>query len=276
MSQRTRSQLQTSADTLFAPESPKVSKSSHKAFVQDLMDSSPNVLDDAIPWLKPVAGMGNTPPDPVVAGARWLVGTTPTGAWAGHGNELATGTSGGAWTFVAVSDRSVFPHATVANTYFVREGSATTTRYLSSTQTKGVGGDASVFGNTLDAITATRMAVEKQKTYKLHASLLVQSNATTAGIHVSLGADAALDFVNWRLDTLTAAGAPAVQFANALNGGAPTDGVPAANVSYLVRIEALLKTLSTATEVYIQICSGASDKLARVMTGSTLQLTQVP
>ena len=41
----------------------------------------------------------NTPPSTPSAGQCWIVGTSPTGAWAGHANALA-GWTGGGWRFV--------------------------------------------------------------------------------------------------------------------------------------------------------------------------------
>lgn len=47
-----------------------------------------------------VAGFAvNAPPATVAAGDTWVVGTAPTGAWAGRANQLAGWTEGG-WRFV--------------------------------------------------------------------------------------------------------------------------------------------------------------------------------
>ncbi len=45
-----------------------------------------------------VSGTANTPPAGAAPGACWLVGTAPTGAWAGHAGELAC-LQGGNWLF---------------------------------------------------------------------------------------------------------------------------------------------------------------------------------
>ena len=51
-----------------------------------------------------VAAVGvNAPPDAPAPGACWIVGTTPTGAWAGHAAALAGWTDGG-WRFVAATE----------------------------------------------------------------------------------------------------------------------------------------------------------------------------
>lgn len=42
----------------------------------------------------------NTPPSTPSIGQCWVVGASPTGAWAGHANALAGWTSGG-WRFIA-------------------------------------------------------------------------------------------------------------------------------------------------------------------------------
>jgi hypothetical protein len=43
---------------------------------------------------------GNTPPSSPAAGQCFIVGTTPTGVWAGHGAAIA-GYAAGGWRFVA-------------------------------------------------------------------------------------------------------------------------------------------------------------------------------
>lgn len=46
------------------------------------------------------AAGGNSPPPEPVAGQCWIIGDTPTGAWAGEARALALWTPGG-WRFVA-------------------------------------------------------------------------------------------------------------------------------------------------------------------------------
>ncbi len=273
MAQRTRTQLGTLLTNLFSPGAPKVSKSGLQGLMAELVDSSSNVLDDAIPWRKAVNGLANTPPALFGEGDRWLVGAAPTGAWAGSAGKLATGHGDGSWTYTDVPDRAVLPSSTEANAYYVREGAATTLRRLSQMRTLATTADASVFGDALDTITATRMPLEKQTSYLLRGTLLLQSSHASAGVHVTLGADAALDTVTWRLDTLNADGTPAVQFGNALGAGTPTAGVPAANTTYVVQLNAMVKTMGTATELYLRLASSDGSRMARLMTGSTLQLT---
>ncbi|OYY70026.1 DUF2793 domain-containing protein [Sphingomonas sp. 28-63-12] len=45
----------------------------------------------------------NTPPEAPTAGASWIVGSAPTGAWVGAASHLASWTAGG-WRFVAPFD----------------------------------------------------------------------------------------------------------------------------------------------------------------------------
>lgn len=48
-------------------------------------------------------GMADTPPADPAPGACWIVGTAPTGAWAGHAGAVAGWTAGG-WRFVAARE----------------------------------------------------------------------------------------------------------------------------------------------------------------------------
>lgn len=51
-----------------------------------------------------VTGVGiDTPPATPAAGACWIVGAVPSGAWAGHAGAIA-GWTGGGWRFVAARE----------------------------------------------------------------------------------------------------------------------------------------------------------------------------
>ncbi|WP_454914974.1 DUF2793 domain-containing protein [Xanthobacter sediminis] len=68
------------------------------------------------------AAMGNAPPGAPITGDTYLVGTAPTGAWAGHAGQLATWT-GTDWSFrVAGQGWRVYSRATGAE--YVRSASA--------------------------------------------------------------------------------------------------------------------------------------------------------
>jgi hypothetical protein len=57
-------------------------------------------LVQGIDWQQSVLSLGdNTPPVTPSIGDRYVVGTSPTGAWVGHENEIAQW-SGTAWVFV--------------------------------------------------------------------------------------------------------------------------------------------------------------------------------
>ncbi|MEG3176613.1 DUF2793 domain-containing protein [Sphingomonas sp. RB3P16] len=63
------------------------------------------LLDMAVqPVVEAVAR--NTPPSDPVAGACWIVGAAPTGAWTGHAQALA-GWSDGGWRFVGAREGMV-------------------------------------------------------------------------------------------------------------------------------------------------------------------------
>lgn len=60
------------------------------------------LLDIAVDAIVVTVGL-DTPPGAPAAGDCWIVGTAPTGAWAGHAGALAGWTAGG-WRFVAPRD----------------------------------------------------------------------------------------------------------------------------------------------------------------------------
>lgn len=59
-----------------------------------------NILDILIQAVMVDIGV-NTPPSSPTAGACYIVGTSPTGAWVGYANYIAQAQAGGGWVFVA-------------------------------------------------------------------------------------------------------------------------------------------------------------------------------
>ncbi len=51
-------------------------------------------------WLPPVINILNTPPEAPNSGDRYIVGTSPTDAWVGHGNAIAVW-GGASWSYTA-------------------------------------------------------------------------------------------------------------------------------------------------------------------------------
>lgn len=272
MTQKTRAQLKTAKNLLLDPAQPKLSKVNHAAFLEDVFDSVPTVLDDAPLWMRPVIGFQNSPPGLFGIGDRYLVGASPSSAWSGQALKLAV-FDGSTWVFTTVTDRSVFPSSASPNSYFVKEGAAIVARQWSKSTVSRLPGDITSFSNVLDSITASRMPLRATYSYKLSASLLLRSTGTGTGIWVSLNADDAVDIVSWKLTTINAAGAEVVQRSNAFLGGSATDGVPAANTTYLVTLEAVLHNPSVDTQVYLMMASGTDGQGVRMMTGTFLELT---
>lgn len=59
------------------------------------------ILDDGVPTYVAKGAGGNTPPTTPAASDLYLVGTAPTGAWAGYAGYLAVATDAGGWRFTA-------------------------------------------------------------------------------------------------------------------------------------------------------------------------------
>lgn len=74
-----------------------------------------NVID-ALLQVRVVSVGTNTPPGSPASGARYIVGTAPTGAWAGQANKMARWLDG-MWTFfdaaivVNLADNKLWIHA---------------------------------------------------------------------------------------------------------------------------------------------------------------------
>lgn len=78
------------------------------------LNESINVVD-ALLQVRVVSVGTNTPPGSPAVGARYIVGTAPTGAWAGQANKLARWLDG-VWTFfdaaivVNLADNKLYIH----------------------------------------------------------------------------------------------------------------------------------------------------------------------
>jgi hypothetical protein len=59
-----------------------------------------NILDVLIQAVVQEVGL-NTPPGSPTVGQCWVVGSSPTGAWAGKASQIAQAADGGGWFFVA-------------------------------------------------------------------------------------------------------------------------------------------------------------------------------
>lgn len=59
------------------------------------------ILDDGVPTYVAKGAGTNAPPSSPAASDLYLVGSAPTGAWAGYGGYLAVATDAGAWRFTA-------------------------------------------------------------------------------------------------------------------------------------------------------------------------------
>lgn len=67
-----------------------------KAYVDQLVSSGIEHVDS-------VADIANTPPGSPVTGDRYIIGTSPTGDWVGHANEIAE-YNGSGWTYTSTSE----------------------------------------------------------------------------------------------------------------------------------------------------------------------------
>ncbi|MGZ9116436.1 MAG: DUF2793 domain-containing protein, partial [Methylocystis sp.] len=67
--------------------------------VSAALEALQNQLARDSSWQPPVLDILDAPPSSPESGARYLVGSSPVGAWAGHANDIATWTSG-CWSFV--------------------------------------------------------------------------------------------------------------------------------------------------------------------------------
>lgn len=81
-----------------------------------------NLLDVLLQAVAQDVGL-NTPPGSPTVGQCWVVGSSPTGAWAGKSGQIAQAVEGGSWYFVAPFKRLRLWNE-AADEYFVYDGSA--------------------------------------------------------------------------------------------------------------------------------------------------------
>lgn len=81
-----------------------------------------NLLDVLLQAVAQDVGL-NTPPGSPTVGQCWVVGSSPTGAWAGKANQIAQAVDGGGWYFVVPFKRLRLWNET-ADEYYVYDGAA--------------------------------------------------------------------------------------------------------------------------------------------------------
>ena len=81
-----------------------------------------NLLDVLLQAVAQDVGL-NTPPGSPTVGHCWVVGSSPTGAWAGKAGQIAQAVEGGSWYFVVPFKRLRLWNE-AADEYFVYDGSA--------------------------------------------------------------------------------------------------------------------------------------------------------
>lgn len=81
-----------------------------------------NLLDVLLQAVAQDVGL-NTPPGSPTVGHCWVVGSSPTGAWAGKAGQIAQAVEGGSWYFVLPFKRLRLWNE-AADEYFVYDGSA--------------------------------------------------------------------------------------------------------------------------------------------------------
>lgn len=140
-------------DALIGANSP--SASNVFATMNDITGGSTTMLE-------PVISRTNTPPGGPVTGDRYLINTAPTGAWAGHANEVAEW-NGASWDFtVPVLDNTVFVTDTL-----------TTLRYNGSSWVSYIGTAALLNGNSINATmiigtnTVRHFVIKTSNTYRV-------------------------------------------------------------------------------------------------------------
>ena len=73
-----------------------------KTYSSEVIDNKINGFE----WQAPVLNILNTPPDNPTKGDRYLIGTSPTGAWSGKSNYIAYW-DGSSWIFIAPKEGMV-------------------------------------------------------------------------------------------------------------------------------------------------------------------------
>lgn len=173
------------------------------------------ILDDGVPTYVAKGAGGNTPPTTPAASDLYLVGTAPTGAWAGYAGYLAVATDAGGWRFTAPTQGMRVYDTTSDATWERRSAGWVNATPVSSGQIGAAGGVASLDG-TGKVPAAQLPAIAITETFPVASQAAMLALTAQPG-DVAIRSDISKTFI------LSAS--PATTLSNWLEVLAPTGGV---------------------------------------------------
>lgn len=267
----TRDEVTTSVTNLFDPAQPKVSKATLKDAILKLVNSYLNKRSDS--WPLPVKKQENTPVPSPALNDRYLVGSAPTGAWAGHDNTIAQW-DGTAWVFSSYGNGAyVLSSDSPGVAYLKSSGVFRVVRVpfaqFSKTTTQQV-----ITSATPVAISSLRADLAAGKTYRIDVSLLVKSDSAAQGVKLALGGGSS-DALGWTALIPTGAFTDEVHHGNAFGTAAATASVPVADQPFLIRINAVVVN-TTSSFTLTPLLSGTDGvAVVTLLPGSSMEATDI-
>lgn len=269
MATNTRAELTTEFSTLLNGAQPKVSKAALLASVQKLLDSYLNQRSDT--WLPPVKRQQNPPPASPASGDRYVVGPGPSGAWAGHDEEIAEW-DGTAWVFSTVGNGAMVFALDLPAVCYMKSQGAFSARPVPRAFLQGMAGTSSTSNVALQQVASLSGPLQTGRRYRVEVCMLVQSETLTQGIKVGLSGPVAADLA-WTVRIPDAVNGSKEEHGNDYNVAVTTTAVPAVDKTFRVHIAAEVVAPTYDDYIYAMIATTDAGTQVDVMPGSWIEIT---
>lgn len=154
MATKTRTDITTNLITLADAGQPKISKTTFKTFVQQIVDGYLNRRSDS--WPDPVRGLFTAPPGSPSIGDRYAIAAFPSGAWASNAGDIAEW-DGSSWVLTTHPLGTIVQSRQDAEIQWVRIGSRWKALHNSIEEVKTLLSGTSVTGTDLGYINAMQV-----------------------------------------------------------------------------------------------------------------------
>jgi hypothetical protein len=179
--------------------------------------------------LSGVTAQTNTPPDPIVDGDAYIVGTSPTDDWVDHDNQIAVG-YGNEWMYICASE-GMFIYNRAEGAYWTFDGAS-----WAALEMGGGGGfelvDEDTLGSAGTTLTCSGLDLDTDEVYFLVSSA---NNATGGNISCNIYFNNDTTATNYDTERIGASGASVGSGGanNAQVRGTIATGIPFAFIGYI-------------------------------------------
>ena len=238
---------------------------------QDLADSASLLILEPSGYHRAVSSYTNAPPASPADGDRHLVGTAPTGAWAGHALSIAQW-GDGQWNYTTTVQGDIIP--TTAGLLYQRSGSnASAVRYERSTVRRMVVAQE-VDTPTMEAVEALTWGIPSGRRMAMEATLIYEASTVFTGLKLALDGDVTSN-ITIHTELLDNAGSLKDIFTDALGVEAAATSVPTHSRRFMAYIHAVVEPNATNGVLTLYAGRGGSSGTITLHPGSNVIISEI-